>query len=429
MHQPEGKLRYRRSRRPCRKARPYKERMSAETFFGGAVQLADLPGSGIAAAPFPVLKEVRKRSSSLGAAQYCTDQRQVHVLFTRASDDAGAVPAVDSEMPGLWRSSSKKVSQNEAGSAQTAGGVVHGNRQKITKEGRERRLSSAGVLAHLRLSSPASAQKQEEGQRVRSKTASNASQSKMVIDGASSNKISQEDAVVRQFDADVPNQGGPLYASTASRVNGNRDSSSSSEDEDEAVTEQRAKAYAALTGNRPSPGNTAARIRATSMLTKATHSQPARVPIRPGAVASSSAIPRRRTTSSNDAPTMAERSSKSPAIPSSSVFNVASALSGSKLPRTRVQSANNAQSGPSASRHSPSTGSPSPAATRRKRRSLSQENSLVATRLARAFLARELGETAISRRPANAPREAWSIDESEQRELWLALHDGVVLCR
>ena len=424
--------------------------MSAETFFGGAVQLANLPLGN--PAPFPVLKQVRPRSSSLGAAaqylEHCPHyDRAVPTLridagATAEHDSAAVAYGAHSDMPGLWRSSSKKDHGVGAG----AGGVVQGARQKITKEGRERRLSSAGVLQHLRLSSPATSKQGDLHhlqERARSKTAesSGSVSTAMNIESSNfsnSNKTSQESGIT-QFIAEtaVPNDSGitvPLYASTS--LEGEPGGSSSSE-EDEAVTEQRARAYAALTGSRPSPGNTAARVRATSMLTRATAVSPigsvsqnsALVPIRPAAA--SSAIPRRRTTSSNDAPTMADRSSKSPLPAMSGVFDGSPANAGNKTRRTRVQSANAGPSVSSSSAMSPriDASSPSPAATRRKRRSLSQENSLVANRLARAFLARELGESAVSRRPANAPRECWSTDESEQRELWLALHDGVILCR
>jgi hypothetical protein len=100
--------------------------------------------------------------------------------------------------------------------------------------------------------------------------------------------------------------------------------------------------------------------------------------------------------------------------------------------RTRVQSASAVASSSSTSA-SPSHSSNAPppvTAARKKRRSLSQQNSLIATRIAKAFLLRELGEAALTRRCTTAvPKSSWSQDDTEQRELWFALHDGVLLCR
>lgn len=379
---------------------------------GGAIQLADLPAHGIAAAPFPVLRELRKRSSSLGAAQHFHQANnqpiKAHCI------DIGEAVAPESEMPNLWRSSSKKVKDGFEGS--TAGKGLQGNRQKITEKGRERRLSSAGVLQHLRLS-VASSPKQTSA-RAQSRPAEQDVAMSVDVDvSCDGHEKERHDAVGRLL-APFPNEQA-IYALSRESADG---TDSEDEDEDENITEQRARAYAALIGGRPSPSGTSARVRATSMHTKATAScsQPALVPMCGG----SSAIPRRRTTSSNDAPTMAERSSKSAALPADKVFD-GTRIGGNRPRRTRVQSANAAAGGVGAFTSKTSI----PAATRRKRRSLSQENSLVATRLARAFLARELGETVITRRPATAHREHWSNDESEQRDLWLALQDGVVLCR
>ena len=64
-----------------------------------------------------------------------------------------------------------------------------------------------------------------------------------------------------------------------------------------------------------------------------------------------------------------------------------------------------------------------------RRRSLSKDNSLLATRIASAFLVKELGEHVLQRRPASTPPDQWPSDQHEQRDLWLALLDGISLCR
>lgn len=391
--------------------------MSAETFAGGAIQLADLHASGLVA-PFPVFREVRKRSSSLGAAQHLhipppSNNQAGAVTYI----DAGSYPFVDREMPGLWRKGKSKsidiTGNGDSSNSSSKDGAVSGNRQKITDKGRERRLSSAGagVLHHLRLAKQTTSQdvsttRRSAAQREDGRKSSSDADA-MQVDGQDAHARTREDAGVTPFSANSNSRA--LYASALRDPAANSGSSSSNdENEDEAVTEQRAIAYAALTGARPSPHGTRARVK--SELTKA------RSP-----TSGSSAIPRRRTTSSNDAPTMAERSSKLPAVAADKVFDRSPA---SRTARSRVQSANAA----AITTTNGSTSAPT-AEMRRKRRSLSQQNSLIATRLSAAFLARELGEAAIKRRPVNSPRQTWSTDESEQRDLWLALHDGVVLCR
>lgn len=92
-----------------------------------------------------------------------------------------------------------------------------------------------------------------------------------------------------------------------------------------------------------------------------------------------------------------------------------------------ANSPSNGSSTPTSSAHGSSTPSnPSPK-VRAKRRSLSQENALVATRLARAFLTRELGEV-FARRLTSGQRK-WEEGMHEQRELRSALMDGDILCR
>ena len=48
---------------------------------------------------------------------------------------------------------------------------------------------------------------------------------------------------------------------------------------------------------------------------------------------------------------------------------------------------------------------------------------------ARRFLLEELGPQALQRRPSVEPASKWAATETEERELWRALHDGVLLCR
>lgn len=224
-------------------------------------------------------------------------------------------------------------------------------------------------------------------------------------------------------------------------------------DNDTSIAEQRAQAYAALTAASP----TASPVR-RSLSTRIPHlarSSPTHrdiVDVSMAVVAAPhpalahfegrvapppSVLPRRRTTSSNDAPSMAERTATGQRSPLSAIS--ASSPGSHKAPRrTRVQSANAASYSPSLPAAPSPAGSAAAKAAKRgtsysfRRRSLSAENSLVATRLARAFLSRELGEKALSRKGVSLCASAaarWPADDSEQRDLWTALHDGVLLCR
>lgn len=83
--------------------------------------------------------------------------------------------------------------------------------------------------------------------------------------------------------------------------------------------------------------------------------------------------------------------------------------------------------GTGAGDHPPSD--PHGSGPRRKRRSLSQKNSIVATRIAKAFVVRELGEGVFAEHQAKVSRQACSIQQYEQRELWFSLCDGVIFLR
>ena len=453
-------------------------------------------------APFPALDKdkVRRRSSSLNAPVFVNVAFPASAPLTprlpRASG-GGAAAGLGRDaqgaavMPGRW---SNLINGNNA------------SKQKVTPEGRERRLSAAGAGKQLLLSMSGRA----SGAAPAAPAAAAVAAAAVSVAGNEGGSDPDDPNIISTSEQFQPNSscggggggGRRGFAATwddrkavggggeeplqlpqhsldrrpdvqdegQSRAEADhqhqrltspllvadhqdRDRDSDSCDVDTSISEQRAQAYAALTAASPtaSPARRSASTRIPHLarsspshrgivdvsMAAAAVSQPALMELDGRAAAPPSVLPRRRTTSSNDAPSMAERAATGQRSPLSAIS--ASSPASHKAPRrTRVQSANAASTSPSAPPAVSPAGSAAAKAARRgtsyssRRRSLSAENSLVATRLARAFLARELGEKALSRKGVALCASAaarWPADDSEQRELWTALHDGVLLCR
>ena len=459
-------------------------------------------------APFPALDKdkVRRRSSSLNAPVFVNVAFPASAPLTprlpRASEGGAAAAGLvgrdaqgAAEMPGRW---SNLINGNNA------------SKQKVTPEGRERRLSAAGAGKQLLLSmsgrasgaappaAPAAAVAvatisvagNEDGSdpddlhaistsaqfRPNSSHAAGGGgggrrvfaatwDDRRAVGGEEQqlqpsqhrsegrpdvhNELNQKEEGGSSDEADHPHLTSPLLLSRQ-----DRDRESDSCDVDTSISEQRAQAYAVLTAASPtaSPARRSSSTRIPHVARSSpTHrgiidvsmaaariSQPAlmEMELDGRAAAPPSVLPRRRTTSSNDAPSMAERAATGQRSPLAAIS--ASSPASQKAPRrTRVQSANAASTSQFASAVSPAGTAAAKGARRgtsysSRRRSLSAENSLVATRLARAFLARELGEKALTRKGVALCASAaarWPADDSEQRDLWTALHDGVLLCR
>lgn len=444
--------------------------MSASTFHE-PVQLYDEQLARLA--PFPVLTGVRQRSSSLVHAPTRRPLSQVDPNST------GQYSVFDDEaMPGILSKVLNRRTSLEAAS-------IHkdtGGKLKITEKGRERRLSAGNWRARSSVASTSSNdnaassshRQQQQTPIKRQQLCSNdddddpspgrSSNSHLTTPTPSSGTASPHaHRRVSPMQLDKVTNLARVPSSGAEEEDGGDNSEDSPSDT--SITNQRARAYAALTGrgsmtnlspSDPSSypsrsGIQPADSTSLDMIARASLSQPSLpsqqshphyqplTALNPNALPHSSSPShgvqqqRRRTTSSNDAPMNNQHTASK-----------ASILHPNKTPRrSRVQSAsalptipsNSSPRPPLSSSRQVATGSPSPATPvgqRKNRRSLSQENSLVATRIARAFLARELGDNAIITRrnsSSSTPSKNWTSNESEQKELWLALHDGVLLCR
>lgn len=439
--------------------------MSASTFHE-PVQLYDEQVARLA--PFPVLLDPspRQRSSSLA-----------HVVPSRPlkGDSPLVHPAASPQPYSVWDDEAMPGILSRVLSRRTSleAGAIHkdtGGKLKVTEKGRERRLS-AGNWRHRSASSAASGDS-GRGASIDNERSPSASES-------SSNKA--VDTAVRHSSSSTSNQRltpttTPLAQRRASPMqlddvtNLSRVPSSGAEEEDSSpslsdtsITQQRAHAYAALTGRsngnliscsttelgtQPSPSHTEVVMAQASLSTPSlAYYQPRYQPLRPRdpnalpdptQSPSPAAQSRRRTTSSNDAPMNNETLHKT-SMPAHKTARRSRVQSAGALPPT-VSSYTPRQTPTSRqgaiSPHQPTITPTSTPGGRKNRRSLSQENSLVATRIARAFLIRELGENAIVRNKISAsatsnitPSKNWTNSENEQKELWLALHDGVLICR
>lgn len=374
--------------------------MSASTYGGAAVQLLEFGD----VAPFPVLQVPRQRSSSLtgpldleqlsrqrrhtqeGSVLYPIDGRNVEVglgLGLQAYVEDIMAPGRFNKILAGSREE-KWLRGGGSGIIELVKPSTHivGGKQKITKAGRERRLSLGARSARTPGASPqlgstttsprvfgagqAVGERAEEGEESPWLVIqAHALDRSLVEEGEPGTDIDGDVVMGETTDADLDRQATAVSpGSPAEEKNGIS-----------RMEIQRAAALAALNGETP-----------------------------PLPVAAS---PRRRTTSSSDAPTLSQHVSQS-----------------KTQRRSRVQSAS------AAFANADPTASPTPA--RRRRRSLSAENSLVAARLARDYMTRELGEEAMARRTPDAPaigQSAWKGNYAEQKELWLALRDGVLLCR
>lgn len=364
----------------------------------------------------------------------------------------------DEAMPGILSKVLSRRTSLEAGQIHKDSGT--GGKLKITEKGRERRLSAGNWRA--RSSTSSSTHNDHETPSKRSSAGAPMVSSAAAASPSNDSPIHHHPSKrASPMHLDKVTTLARVPSSGAEEQDQDHQDAGDSSPSDSSITQQRARAYAALTGRTPSSGDgqaNGAPLPSLDTIARASLSQPSLLPsqqassssanqyqpltaVSPNAV-STSTTPNvqqqqcRRTTSSSASPSYTTNNENASPLKTSNAYR-------NKTPRrSRVQSANAvplSASSPSplrpalSPRQPVSTSTPTTSKTpiqHKNRRSLSQENSLVATRIARAFLVRELGENAIARRNSTStPSKSWNVNENEQKELWLALHDGVLLCR